>query len=86
MVRRAGRIAQFISEKMPPAGATVQVLCEDHVGTYTLPFLCMWTDGGWLNSATLAKLDADVIGWRCPPVGASAERPMWASRAFRRTF
>jgi len=25
-------------------------LCEDHVGTYTLPYLCHWSNGAWRSA------------------------------------
>ena len=81
MVRRNARISQFISDRLPSADSKVQVLCEDHVGTYTLPFLCRWTDGdGWMSSISQEVVEVAVLGWREPPSGASGERPMWASR------
>jgi hypothetical protein len=27
------------------SGQRVELLCEDHRGTYALPFSCYWTDG-----------------------------------------
>jgi hypothetical protein len=41
-----------------------EILCEDHNGTYLLPFLCHWTAGEWRSSATGEAIDARVIGWR----------------------
>jgi hypothetical protein len=41
-----------------------EILCEDHNGTYLLPFLCHWTVGEWRNAATAEAIDARVIGWR----------------------
>jgi hypothetical protein len=40
MVTRAERLADFIADADPPLGSVVEVLCEDHVGTYRLPWLC----------------------------------------------
>ena len=45
----------------------VQVLCEDHVGTYMPPFLCRWSGGEWLNGNTSMPLEAEVLGWRKAP-------------------
>jgi hypothetical protein len=28
------------------AGRRMELLCEDHKGTYVLPFPCLWVDGG----------------------------------------
>ena len=63
MVERAVRISQFISDRLPLVGTKVQLLCEDHVGTYTLPFLCCWTDAGWRNAATQMIVEVEVLGW-----------------------
>jgi hypothetical protein len=32
-----------IYEGSPPTDEPLEVLCEDHVGTYVIPFLCQWT-------------------------------------------
>ncbi len=80
MVQRAARIAQFVSDRDPEADVMVQVLCQDHVGTYTLPFLCTKTGSYWISAATSEVVDAEVLGWRYPPTGATAERPCWATR------
>ncbi len=40
--------------------------CEDHVGTYVIPFLCQWSDGTWQNAKTRRHIEAAVIGWRGP--------------------
>jgi hypothetical protein len=64
MTTRAARIEQFIVDADPPEGTLGALLCEDHVGTYTIPFLCRWSGGAWLNERTGQPIDADVIGWR----------------------
>jgi hypothetical protein len=76
MPDRPNRLAQFINDRLPSAEEAVQVLCEDHVGTYTLPFLCRWTTNAWINTATSAPIEADVVGWRPAPepVAATANR------------
>ena len=73
MALRAERIAEFISDRLPESGVKVQLLCEDHVGTYTLPFLCLRTEAGWRNASTMTCVDADVLGWRLhgPPAWSS---------------
>jgi hypothetical protein len=67
MPDRPQRLAQFISDRVPTVDEAVQVLCEDHVGTYTLPFLCRWSESAWVNVATAAPIEAAVVGWRPPP-------------------
>jgi hypothetical protein len=61
---RADRIAQFVVDRNASEGTLAKLLCEDHVGTYTLPFPCRWTGGAWLNERTGQPIDADVLGWR----------------------
>jgi hypothetical protein len=39
------RLCEF-SEAEPPAGETIQLLCDDHAGTYLVPSLCQWTANG----------------------------------------
>ena len=40
MVTRQERIDDFIHEASPRTDQPLQVLCEGHVGTYVIPFLC----------------------------------------------
>jgi hypothetical protein len=61
---RAARIEQFIVDADPPEGALTALLCEDHVGTYALPFPCRYSEGAWLNERTGGEIDLDVIGMR----------------------
>jgi len=49
MAARQERIDAFIHEESPPADQPLEILCEDHVGTYVIPFLCQWTEGSWQN-------------------------------------
>jgi hypothetical protein len=44
----------------------VQVLCEDHSGTYQLPFPCRFTNGEWRNEESGSTVEATVVGWRLP--------------------
>jgi hypothetical protein len=60
----AARLAQFTTDKDPLADQAVEVLCEDHNGTYTLPFLCRLQAGVWLNAGTGHAVEAAVVGWR----------------------
>jgi hypothetical protein len=66
---RRRRLADFPGEGMPPAGMTCQLLCEDHVGTYTLPYLCHWSDGTWRNVITQEPVKTGVVGWRVKSAG-----------------
>jgi hypothetical protein len=66
MATRQERIDEFDHQGSPPQDRPLQILCEDHVGTYVVPFLCQWSGGGWQNAKTCQPLEAAVIGWREP--------------------
>jgi hypothetical protein len=61
---RQRRLADFAGEGMPPPGKACQLLCEDHVGTYILPYLCHWSGGTWRNVSTEEPVKGGVVGWR----------------------
>jgi hypothetical protein len=61
---RSERLNKFVTDRDPTLGTSVELLCEDHVGTYVLPFLCHWTDGCWRNTETKEAIEARVLGWR----------------------
>ena len=64
MVTRQQRLNDFESDGQPPAGELMELLCEDHNGTYVLPFPCRWVDGAWRSIRSDHQIDANVIGWR----------------------
>jgi len=64
MATREQRLSEFTTDRDPPSDLAVQVLCEDHVGTYVLPFLCRRHEQSWRNTQTGEVIEADVIGWR----------------------
>lgn len=64
MVAFSERLAQFITDREAPDGTLVEALCQDHVGTYVLPFPCRRDGAEWYNYVTSTLLDCDVIGWR----------------------
>jgi hypothetical protein len=66
MATRQERIDAFDHEGSPPREEPLEVLCEDHVGTYVIPFLCQWSNGTWQNARTGRHIEATVIGWRVP--------------------
>ena len=68
MTTRMQRIHDF-SQAEPPAGEAVQLLGEDHAGTYLIPSLCRWEDGKWVTAERGTTITAKVVGWRAAPVG-----------------
>jgi hypothetical protein len=66
MATRQERIDAFDHEGSPPTDEPLEILCEDHVGTYVIPFLCRWHDGVWQSVETGSRIEAAVIGWREP--------------------
>jgi hypothetical protein len=72
MVTRAERLAAFTTDADPASQALVEVLCEDHVGTYLLPFLCRHTPEGFRNERTGELIERRIVGWREPKPKAAA--------------
>jgi hypothetical protein len=66
MATRERRLAEFNGSGEPAPDQSVEVLCEDHSGTYQLPFACRYVDGAWVNAESGAALQAAVVGWRLP--------------------
>jgi hypothetical protein len=64
---RQKRLAAFPGDGPPPAGKPCELLCEDHVGTYTLPYPCVWSDGTWRSVVNGEPVVAGVVGWRVKP-------------------
>jgi hypothetical protein len=56
MATRQDRLDEF-RQDTPPLRRPVELLCEDHCGTYALPFPCEWAD-------SVAQLDNPGDG-RC---------------------
>ena len=46
MATRQARLSEF-NHGIPKANRRLQLLCEDHCGTYVIPYACQWTDGAW---------------------------------------
>jgi hypothetical protein len=63
MATRDHRLADF-NNGPPPLGQALQLLAEDHNGTYVLPFRCEWRDGAWYAVEKTNPLEANVVGWR----------------------
>ncbi|HZC56113.1 MAG TPA: hypothetical protein VE396_08710 [Xanthobacteraceae bacterium] len=66
MATRLERISAFTHDGSPPLDQPLELLCEDHVGTYVIPFLCRWHDGAWQSADTNNTIEATVVGWRLP--------------------
>lgn len=66
MATRQHRLSEFNSGP-PPLDVALQLLCEDHNGTYVLPDLCRWQGDAWRNSASQEVIEAAVVGWREAP-------------------
>ena len=64
MATRAERLAEFETACGPAMESLVEVLCEDLVGTYRLPFLCRRTPEGFVNARTRELIEVVVVGWR----------------------
>jgi hypothetical protein len=63
MVTRDARLSDF-NQLPPDEGTAAHLLCEDHCGTYMLPFVCSWSGGRWLSSASGTPIQATVVGWK----------------------
>jgi len=70
MATRQQRIDEFTHDGAPPADQPLEILCEDHVGTYLVPFPCRWTGDYWTNADTGERIEVAVVGWRALPQGA----------------
>jgi hypothetical protein len=63
MATRQRRLNEF-EQGVPPSSRPLELLCEDHNGTYLLPYTCHWIDGAWCNSVTRNIIEGKVVGWR----------------------
>jgi hypothetical protein len=74
MTTRQERLAEF-SESIPPEAKPVHLLCEDHCGTYIIPFACERRGGAWYRIGASKPIDTNVIGWRrsSPKANAGAK-------------
>src|SRR5258706_14682106 len=72
MATRERRLAEFKGKGEPPPDQPVQVLCEDHSGTYQLPSACRFVGGEWRNNESGGTVEATVVGWRLPRNGNRA--------------
>ena len=61
---REKRLAQFTTAGEPPPNIDFELLCQDHVGTYSLHFPCRHDEKGWQNAETNEVLRVKVLGRR----------------------
>jgi hypothetical protein len=66
MATRQHRLSEF-DQGLPPSNRPLELLCEDHSGTYLLPYHCHWIDGVWRSSVVGKVIEGNVIGWRVAP-------------------
>jgi len=66
MATRQQRLDAYTHDGPPPQDQPFELLCEDHVGTYVIPFLCRWCNGAWQSLETNDRIEATVVGWRTP--------------------
>jgi hypothetical protein len=59
MASRDHRLGEF-DHGPPPEDCPLEVLFEDHNGTYLLPFACRWSGATWFNSRR--AIEANVVG------------------------
>ncbi len=64
MATRDDRIARFTSDEEPEPDIALELLCEDHNGTYVLPFPCRRVGNEWWNQSTEQIIEAKIVGWR----------------------
>jgi hypothetical protein len=67
MATRQHRLSEF-NTGPPLPDLPLQLLCEDHNGTYLLPYPCHWQGEAWRNCANDETIEAAVVGWREPPL------------------
>mgnify|MGYP003474007546 CR=1 FL=1 len=66
MATRQHRLSEF-NGGPPPPDLPLQLLCEDHNGTYVLPYPCEWRGEAWRNCTNNEAIEAAVVGWREVP-------------------
>lgn len=64
MATRQERLDAFSHDGEPPPDRPLELLCEDHVGTYVVPFACRWTNAHWQSVESGERILATVLGWR----------------------
>lgn len=82
MVTRQERVSEF-SQSVPPNNKSAELLCEDHCGTYVIPFLCERRNGAWYKIGDSRPVDANVIGWRMAgATSKTADLDVWTTQTW----
>ena len=76
MATRSARLQEFITDLAPPPDILVELLCEDHVGTYLLPYPCRRTADGFRNERTGELIQGRIVGWRGEVVDDKPDRDL----------
>ncbi|MGH6675779.1 MAG: hypothetical protein ACRECE_06085, partial [Xanthobacteraceae bacterium] len=58
MAVRQERVELFITTELRRRTSRLELLCEDRVGTYVIPFLCRWRNGDWQSLETDKCIEA----------------------------
>ena len=70
LVTREKRLADF-SSAPPTESKSLKLLCEEHSGTYVLPYPCRWTGDAWINAKSGHHIVAKVpMSRRCSPASS----------------
>jgi len=73
MATRQARLSEF-NAGAPEPNHPLQILCEDHCGTYLIPYPCQWSDGAWRRVGGSEVIEATVLGWRAVPRSWRSEK------------
>ena len=57
-------VDEYITDDLPPAGMKVEVIGYVGKARHVIPFICCWSEEGWLVAGTRRKLAFNVAGWR----------------------
>jgi hypothetical protein len=74
MATRVERLAEYTTDREPRRGSKVELLCEDHRGTYVLPFPCHRAEGHGSTPTAMRKFKSKL--WASEhgiPTGAAEE-------------
>ena len=55
---------RYVTDDVPPVGMRVEVIGYVGSARHVIPFLCCWTDEGWVVAGSRRKLAFNIAGWR----------------------